>query len=59
MVEQAFSRLTRLLAPQRLRIKPKLVEQYLIMALDSIPWTEYNFAPVKYQCATRALPRGA
>ena len=46
MVEQAFSRLTRLLAPQRLRIKPRLVEQYLILALDSIPWTEYNFAPV-------------
>ena len=46
VVEQAFSRLTRLLAPQRLRIKPRLVEQNLIMALDSIPWTEYNFAPV-------------
>ena len=54
VVEQAFSRLTRLLAPQRLRIKPKLVEQYLIMALDSIPWTEYNFAPVWDMISTSA-----
>jgi hypothetical protein len=34
------SQLTHLLAPQRLHISTKLVEQFMILALDSVPWTE-------------------
>ena len=46
VVESAFSRLTQLLSPQRLSIEPTLVEQYMILALDSLPWEEYDFNPV-------------
>ena len=45
-VEQAFSQLTRLLAPQRLRISTNLVEQFMILALDSVPRTECGFVTV-------------
>ena len=54
VVEQAFSQLTRLLAPQRLRISTKLVEQFMILALDSVPWTEYNFDTVWEDMRTNA-----
>ena len=51
VVEQPFSQLTRLLAPQRLRISTKLVEQFMILELDSVPWTEYNLTLSRKTCA--------
>ena len=46
VVEQAFSCLTRLLSPQRLSIDPSLVTLLLIVALDSVPWGEYDVSKV-------------
>ena len=46
VVEQAFSRLTHLLSPLRLRLDPSLVQQYLIVALDAPGWWEYDFGPL-------------
>ena len=46
VVEQAFSRLTRLLSPQRLSTDPSLVTLLLIVALDSVPWGEYDVSKV-------------
>jgi hypothetical protein len=45
-VEQAFSRFTALLAPQRLSLSTKLVEQFMILALDALPWGKYDYQPV-------------
>ena len=38
VVEQVFSRFTALLAPQRLSLSTKLVEQLMILALNALPW---------------------
>jgi hypothetical protein len=55
VVESAFSRLRLILADQRLRLGADVVEQLLILALDSARWEVYNYAPVldmlrKNQC---------
>ena len=42
-VEQAFSRFAALLAPQRLSLSTKLVEQFMILALDSLPRGKYDY----------------
>ena len=43
LVEQAFSQLICLLAPQLLHMSTKLMGQGLILAVDSVPWIEYKF----------------
>ena len=45
-VEQAFSRFTALLALQRLFLSTNLVEQFMILALDALPWGKYDYQSV-------------
>ena len=45
-MEQAFLRFTALLALQRLSLSTKLVEQFMILALDALPWGKYDYQPV-------------
>ena len=46
VVEAVFSRLTRILAPQRTLLSTKMVEQLLILAVDTEPWHSYDFTRV-------------
>ena len=45
-VERAFSRLTQILTTRRLSLSPDTAEQLLVVALDSAPWSEYDYAPI-------------
>ena len=52
-------KLTRLLAPQRLRIRTILEQQFVILAPDSTPWAEHDFDTVWEDIRTNAqLPFG-
>lgn len=46
VVESAFSRLKLILGDRRCRLSCDLVEQLLILALDTQKWEEYNYSPV-------------
>ena len=46
VVESAFSRLKLILGDRRCSLGCDLVEQLLILALDTQKWEEYNYAPV-------------
>ena len=46
VVEAVFSRLTFILAPQRTLLSTKMVEQLLILAVDTEPWHSYDFMRV-------------
>ena len=46
VVEAVFSRLSRILAPQRTLLSTKMVEQLLILAVDTEPWHSYDFTRV-------------
>ena len=46
VVEAVFSWLTRILAPQRTLLSTKMVEQLLILAVDTEPWHSYDFTRV-------------
>jgi hypothetical protein len=46
VVEQAFSRLTKLLSPQRLSLDTSNVTMLMVVALDSAPWDEYDVSQV-------------
>ena len=46
IVEQAFSGLSHLLAPSRLHLDTTLVQQYMFLALDAVPWYEYDCSRV-------------
>ena len=46
VMEAVFNRLTRILAPQRTLLSTKMVEQLLILAMDTEPWHSYDFMRV-------------
>ena len=52
VVESAFSRLTKILTDQRMLISTGLLEQLLFLAIDSIPWEEYDVAEVVHRVRT-------
>ena len=52
VVESAFSRLTKILTDQRMRISTGLLEQLLFLAIDSVPWEEYDVTEVAKRVRT-------